>query len=108
MSGTADMMVSPSNSKTTRSTPCVEGCCGPMFRVMRRTEPSGGWWTVASAASAVMVSVWDSVSRIGVLFFAVAVFVAVHRIILAQRVAFPIDRHQDTAQIGMITETDSE
>ena len=36
MSGAALMMVSPSSSSTMRSTPWVEGCCGPMFRVMRR------------------------------------------------------------------------
>ncbi len=35
MSGTALRMVSPSSSSTMRSTPCVEGCCGPMFRIIR-------------------------------------------------------------------------
>ena len=39
---------------------------------------------------------------------AITVFVAVHRIILAQRIAFPIDRHQDAHQVGMIAETDAE
>ena len=26
--------ISPSSSSTTRSTPCVEGCCGPMLRTI--------------------------------------------------------------------------
>src|SRR5262245_43104143 len=34
MIGLAFTTVSPSSSSTTRSTPCVEGCCGPMLRVM--------------------------------------------------------------------------
>ncbi len=27
----ASVTVSPSSSRISRSTPCVEGCCGPMF-----------------------------------------------------------------------------
>src|SRR5881394_2724210 len=34
MIGRARTTVSPSSSSATRSTPCVEGCCGPMLRVM--------------------------------------------------------------------------
>src|SRR5437763_1798830 len=34
MIGFALTTVSPSSSSTTRSTPCVDGCCGPMLRVM--------------------------------------------------------------------------
>ena len=31
MSGVALVMISPSSSSTSRSTPCVAGCDGPMF-----------------------------------------------------------------------------
>src|SRR5690348_14478845 len=34
MTGFARTTVSPSSSSATRSTPWVEGCCGPMLRVM--------------------------------------------------------------------------
>src|SRR3990172_7696900 len=35
-------MTSPSSSSTTRSTPCVDGCCGPMLRIISsvRSPPS--------------------------------------------------------------------
>src|SRR5687768_14555195 len=32
--GATDTMVSPSSSSTSRSTPCVLGCCGPMLTVI--------------------------------------------------------------------------
>src|SRR6185295_5772674 len=32
--GDADTTVSPSSSSTSRSTPCVLGCCGPMLTVI--------------------------------------------------------------------------
>src|SRR5438445_5480951 len=34
MVGDADTTVSPSSCSTSRSTPCVLGCCGPMFTVI--------------------------------------------------------------------------
>ena len=34
MTGSARVMTSPSSSSTTRSTPCVDGCCGPMLRII--------------------------------------------------------------------------
>src|SRR5688572_29714474 len=34
MVGAADTIVSPSSSSTSRSTPCVLGCCGPMLTVI--------------------------------------------------------------------------
>ena len=33
-SGIAETTFSPSSSSSTRSTPCVEGCCGPIFRTI--------------------------------------------------------------------------
>src|SRR3954447_18993518 len=34
MTGSARRITSPSSSRTTRSTPWVEGCCGPMLRII--------------------------------------------------------------------------
>src|ERR1051325_12007237 len=34
MSQSRSMTVSPSSLRMTLSTPCVEGCCGPMFRII--------------------------------------------------------------------------
>src|SRR6266550_7424898 len=39
--GDADTTVSPSSSRTSRSTPCVLGCCGPMLTVMVSVRISG-------------------------------------------------------------------
>src|ERR1700687_6237258 len=40
MSGLALTTFSPSSSSTTRRTPCVEGCCGPMLRTMDSACPA--------------------------------------------------------------------
>src|SRR6516164_7840167 len=39
ISGTARATVSPSSSSKTRSTPCVEGCCGPILRTIVLAAP---------------------------------------------------------------------
>src|SRR4030095_9232244 len=39
--GEADRTVSPSSSSTSRSTPCVLGCCGPMLTVIVSLRSSG-------------------------------------------------------------------
>ena len=41
MVGDADSTVSPSSSSTSRSTPCVLGCCGPMLTVIVSVRISG-------------------------------------------------------------------
>ena len=40
--------VSPSSSSTRRSTPCVDGCCGPMLMTMRS---SPAVWSIISSQS---------------------------------------------------------
>src|SRR5579872_1356177 len=101
MSGVARVMFSPSSSIITRSTPCVDGCCGPILRVirLRRSSSSVGFAssTPTCASSSCMVP----------LFVLVTVLVAVHRIIFAKRVAGPVGRHHDPAKVGMIGEADS-
>src|ERR1022692_1199420 len=89
MSGMIRTMVSPSISSRTRSTPCVEGCCGPMFRIMVRSWPGsrtgvGARWAIASLA------------------------VALHRIVFAQRMTFPILGHQEPPHIRMSRKANAE
>ena len=53
MTGLDRRIVSPSISSTRRSTPWVDGCCGPMFMIMRSPMPSavGAWYPERSSAS---------------------------------------------------------
>ncbi len=44
----ASVTVSPSSSRMSRSTPCVEGCCGPMLTTTR-----------SSASSATLCAIWS-------------------------------------------------
>src|SRR5262245_50933770 len=88
MCGMTFITVSPSSSSTSRSTPCVLGCCGPIFSV-----------SVSVAAMS------------GHIFHVVIQEdrpVADQRIVLAQRVAYPVVRSEDTAQVGMVGERDPE
>src|SRR5262245_66045546 len=39
--GSSETIVSPSSSRTRRRTPCVLGCCGPMFTVIVSVRISG-------------------------------------------------------------------
>src|SRR4051812_19005421 len=103
MSGAAFITVSPSSSMTTRSTPWVEGCCGPMFRTMCRPWPSP-----TGAASAAGTDATRSSSAFMVLLVLIRVLIPVDRVVLAQRVTVPVVGHQDAARIGMIPELDAE
>src|ERR1700736_3688436 len=91
MSGIMRTTVSPSISSMTRSTPWVDGCCGPMFRIMVRSCPG------SSTGVGVRCDIVISVSA-----------VALHGIILAQRVAFPVLGHQKAPQIRMSGKTNPE
>src|SRR5271166_4624519 len=96
MSGTALTTFSPSSSSSRRSTPCVDGCCGPMLRTMRCGPGLGG-----SSATAVT----DTPGMAGSLILNPR---PRDGIILAQRVPFPIVRHHDAAQVRMVQEVDAE
>src|SRR5208282_1337922 len=52
MSGTALTTFSPSSSRSTRSTPCVEGCCGPMLRTIVFVAPAAVSTVVMGCQSA--------------------------------------------------------
>src|SRR5215467_14676642 len=98
MSGMADVIVSPSSSSSNRSTPCVDGCCGPMLRVMRRSPDEA-----SASGSAVAIGLRGSS-----LMIRRSYSVAGHRVVFPQRMSFPIIWHQDAPQIRMIPELDPE
>src|SRR5579871_585553 len=106
MSGIASFMTSPSARTTKRSTPCVDGCCGPMLSVM------------SSVASAPFTSRCTSTSN-PVRLMRLRLQQALPRgddavvllgldEVLAQRVPRPVLGHEDAAQIGMSVEGHAE
>src|SRR5207253_5115269 len=64
MSGVALVMISPSSSSTSRKTPCVAGCDGPMLRTIFSPMSSSAWCSSASAATTRVTGSGDSISRV--------------------------------------------
>src|ERR1700693_2143117 len=91
MTGSAFTTSSPSSSRITRSTPCVDGCCGPMLRTIVCAAP---------AAVSIVVVIAQIPQR--------GSAIPLHWVIRAQRMSLPFVRHQDAPQIGMPFETDPE
>src|SRR5947199_10649585 len=100
MSGIASFMTSPSARTTKRSTPCVEGCCGPMLRVMSSVEspPSacGRCTSTSKPVRPILRRLQEAFAR-----GRDAVVLLGLDEVLAQRVARPVLRHEDAAEIGM-------
>jgi hypothetical protein len=57
----ASLTVSPSSSRISRSTPCVEGCCGPMLTTIRSSESGSAPPTTVSQSPPVTVKTLPSV-----------------------------------------------
>src|SRR5438552_1213303 len=87
---------------------------------MRRTVLSGGTgmarpetsatcssWRASSDSTCVFPSIILFQNFQAVLFFLVRILVSVNRIVLAQGMSFPIRRHENALQIGVISEFDS-
>src|ERR1017187_3300685 len=88
---------SPSSLRMTRSTPWVEGCCGPMLRtnsVESRKVESGILGLLAAFNPQV--------------FLDPALVLLKNGVVLAQRIALPFLGHQDAPQIGVAGELDAE
>src|ERR1700736_1681936 len=108
--GEHETTVSPSSSSTRRSTPCVLGCCGPMFTVIVSVRSSGIVLRAAvrrAPGSSVLLRarglVGGDVSA--EFFFGHLQWFGrprlqpdLNREILAQRVPFPVLGHQKTPQ----------
>src|SRR6202050_4239766 len=96
---------SPSSFSFTRSTPWVEGCCGPMFKI------------ISSAPSTVVLTFVSSVVRGSLIRLLSALDAQVladpirillqYVVILAQRISLPFIRHQNAGQLRMAFEYDS-
>src|SRR5262245_42586799 len=100
MIGLALTTVSPSSSSTTRSTPCVEGCCGPMFSVMVSVR------TVLDLLGGERGEIGRRHRAAGRVVREGHLLVAERRI-LAQRPALPVVGKQDAGEIGMAVEDDA-
>src|SRR6185503_3368483 len=104
MSGIASFMTSPSARTTKRSTPCVEGCCGPMLSVMSSvtTPPSESERCTSTSNPARLIAsscLEQALSR----GRDAVVFLRLHEI-LAKRMSRPVLRHQDAAEVRMVLE----
>src|SRR3990172_86627 len=91
MSEVALTTVSPSSSKITRSTPCVDGCCGPMLRTIVCAGPVAVWTVVVMIESPRPARSAESL----------------HRIILAHGMSFPGIGHQQPPQFRVALESHS-
>src|SRR5215471_21467152 len=100
MIGLALTTVSPSSSSTTRSTPCVEGCCGPMLRVMVSVR------TVPDLLGLERGEIGRGHRPPGRVVRERHFLVAERRV-LAQRPAFPVVGQEDPRQVGMPVEEDA-
>src|SRR5215475_4157368 len=96
MSGMAFTTVSPSRTSSRRSTPCVEGCCGPNETVISVSERGSGFRSNEIEDAGMTIS------------FACILSVTLNREILAQRMALVIRRSQYPDQIRMAVESDAE
>src|SRR5258705_12903811 len=86
---------SPSSLRITRSTPCVDGCCGPILStssVESRNVDSGIQMLLAALDVQVLLYPPYILSQ--------------NRIIFAQRVPYPPFRQQNAAHVGLPSELD--
>src|SRR6185369_17339696 len=97
MSGMAFTTVSPSSTSSRRSTPCVDGCCGPNETVISVSESGSGFRSIAIEEVSTTIS-----------FACIVLLIPLDREILAQRMALIIRGHQYPAQIGVAIKGDAE
>src|SRR3954465_11860514 len=109
MTTSASTTFSPSRRRTTRSTPCVLGCCGPML-ITSSLVSNIAPWTVPGVSSAfpVLLNV-GLIARLAQLQPVDRVFHqqfagSFERIVLPLRMALPVVGHQDPPAIRMAGE----
>src|SRR5438093_13178375 len=105
MSGIASFMTSPSARTTKRSTPCVEGCCGPMLRVMSSVErpPSACARCTSTSNPARPMGVLGRLQQALPRGRDAVILLGLDEV-LAERMARPILRHEDAAEVGLPVE----
>src|SRR5215510_11972879 len=109
MSGMASFITSPSARTTKRSTPWVEGCCGPMLRVMSSVaRPPFTWrWTSTSNPDRLMLPSLSRLQQALPRRGDTVVLLGLDEV-LAQRMARPVLRHEEAAQVRVAIEGDAE
>src|SRR5215471_18565681 len=88
---------SPSSFRITRSTPCVDGCCGPMLRTSSVESRK-----VASAIPRSLPA-WDSQ-----ILLHPPIVLLQNSVVLAQRESLPFIGHQDSPHVRVPGEFDPE
>src|SRR6185369_3493110 len=107
MSGIASFITSPSARTTNRSTPCVDGCCGPIERVMSSvtTPPSAAERCTSTSNPARLIGL-DLEEAFPRRRDAV-VFLRLDEV-LAERMARPVLRHEDATEVRVAAERHAE
>src|SRR2546422_2925542 len=88
---------SPSSLRITRSTPWVEGCCGPMLRT-NSVESKKVWSGIP----------WSLAALYAHVFLHPTLILLNDAVVLAQRVALPLFGQQNPRHVGMTRELDAE
>src|SRR3990172_1980734 len=97
--------VSPSRSRTSRKTPWVAGCCGPMLIVSSLVRSSFAFAMLFRLVFLVLLGHGQYLSHPLPFPFAE---VALQRVILPEGMPFPVLGQQDPAEIGVAGEGDAE
>src|SRR5207244_8969375 len=104
----ASTTFSPSRRRTTRNTPCVLGCCGPMLITSSLVSNIAPWWIGVAASMSLPFVLFDIclVPRLPQLEPVERVFHQqlarpFERIVLALRESLPVLGHQNPPPIGV-------
>src|SRR3984885_12114978 len=105
---------SPSSFSFTRSTPWVEGCCGPMFKIISSAPRTVVLTLESSVVRGSLISIGrssltaHSLTALDAEVLANPIGILLQNVvILAQRIALPFVGHQNTGQVRMAFEDDS-
>src|SRR5512145_1823877 len=108
MSGIASFMISPSARTTKRSTPCVDGCCGPMLSVMSSvTSPPLTCRSMSTSKPPRLIRPSSGLQQALSRRRDAVVLLRLDEV-LAQRVPRPVLRHEQAAQVGVSREVHAE
>src|SRR5580692_7970794 len=88
---------SPSSLRMTRSTPCVDGCCGPMLRTSSVES--------RNVASGIRLSVTAFDTEV---FLHPAIVLLDNSVVLAQRIPLPFFGEKNAGHVRMAREFDTE
>src|ERR1700687_3702896 len=107
MSGMASRITSPSALTTKRKTPWVLGCCGPILRVISSVAKPALPSRCTSTSKPVMLMAGHSPQQTLAARADAVVFLGFDEV-FAQRVADPVFRHQQPAQVRVVLEGHAE